>query len=193
MTYLLANLLLSTYHHLLSSWSPLYAPNSLLSGLSWSLGVLLASMLLVRLSVLLYARVRWMEDPGNGVDNLAELTQVLVVVFGEKHGFTSVALAGGTNGLHPSYIESFKAEGAGRGGAGSREQRGEQERGDRWSAEHEARAAGVGVGGGCRCGRSDGGRAGARRRAAPSSTVWHRVVSSSIGRVDFCYSDAPRY
>ncbi|KAJ7822338.1 hypothetical protein B0H14DRAFT_3146403 [Mycena olivaceomarginata] len=151
------------------------------------------------------------------------------------------------SGLHPSYIErsaaqthacachriSFKAEGAGRGGAGSREQRGEQERGDRWSAEHEARAAGVGVGGGCRCGRSDGGRAGARRRAgvrgeqercraasitqyrvfctlqyqtilddknylwspilAPSSTVWHRVVSSSIGRVDFCYSDAPRY
>ncbi|KAJ7887636.1 hypothetical protein B0H14DRAFT_2695638 [Mycena olivaceomarginata] len=48
---------------------------------------------LICLSVLLYAHVRWMEDPGNGVDNLAELTQVLVGVFGEKHGFTSVALA----------------------------------------------------------------------------------------------------
>ncbi|KAJ7818456.1 hypothetical protein B0H14DRAFT_2838907 [Mycena olivaceomarginata] len=114
MTYLLANLLLSTYHRPLSSWSPLYAPNSLLSGLSWSLGVLLASMPLVWLSVLLYARVRWMEDPGNGVDNLAGLTQVLVVVFGEKHGFTSVALAGGTN-VAPCLTFllawSFKAEG----------------------------------------------------------------------------------
>ncbi|KAJ7802517.1 hypothetical protein B0H14DRAFT_2614241 [Mycena olivaceomarginata] len=28
---------------------------------------------------------------------------------------------------------------------------------------------------------------------APSSTVWHRVVLHSIGRVDFCYSNAPRY
>ncbi|KAJ7859172.1 hypothetical protein B0H14DRAFT_2747326 [Mycena olivaceomarginata] len=117
MTCLLANLLLSTYHRPLSSWSPLYVPNSLLSGLSWSLGVLLASMLLVWLiclSLLLYARVRWMEDPGHGVDNLGELTQVLVVVFREKHGFTSVALAGGTNVascLTFLLAWSFKAEG----------------------------------------------------------------------------------
>ncbi|KAJ7826900.1 hypothetical protein B0H14DRAFT_2816433 [Mycena olivaceomarginata] len=67
---------------------------------------------LICLSVLLYARVRWMEDPGNGVDNLAELTQVLVVVFGEKHGFTSVALAGGVApGLTFLLAWSFKAEG----------------------------------------------------------------------------------
>lgn len=58
---------------------------------------------LICLSVLLYAHVHWMEDPGNGVDNLAELTQVLVVVFGEKHGFTSVALAGGTKCVNASH------------------------------------------------------------------------------------------